>query len=95
MEEKRTCSNCGARLRPGARFCSSCGAIIRNNTQTETVETPQTPQEPIKQPVKVPRQNEYKPVQQEVYYYEKPIKKEQKRVVPKQHKVVKETFSID
>ena len=94
MEEKRTCSNCGARLRPGARFCSSCGAIIRNNNQTETVETPQ---EPIKQSVKVPRQNEYKPVQQEVYYYEKPIKKEkeQKRVVPKQHKVVKETFSID
>ena len=96
MEEKRTCSNCGARLRPGARFCSSCGAIIRNNTQQEVTETQQVPQEPVKQPVRVPRQNEYKPTQ-EVYYYEKPTKKakEPKRVVPKQYKVQKETFSLD
>ncbi len=97
MEEKRTCSNCGARLRPGSRFCSACGAIIRNNPQSEVTETPEVAQEPVKQPVRNPRQSEYKPVQQEVYYYEKPAKKtkEPKRVAPKQPKVEKETFSFD
>ena len=98
MEEKRTCSNCGARLRPGARFCSACGAIIRNNTPVEVAETPKVPQEPVQQPVRVPRQNEYKSVQKEVYYYEKPSKKakEARRVVQKQpKKVEKETFSFD
>lgn len=97
MEEKRTCSNCGARLRPGARFCSACGAIIRNNPQPEVVETPEQIQEPVKQPVKVPRQSEYKSSQQEVYYYEKPAKKakEPKRTAPKQPKIEKDTFSFD
>lgn len=98
MEEKRTCSNCGARLRPGARFCSACGAIIRNNPKPEIVEPVQEvkPQEPVK-PVRVPRQSDYRPVQQEVYYYEKPAKKskEPKRVAPKQPKVEKETFAFE
>ena len=97
MEEKRTCSNCGARLRQGARFCSACGAIIRNNTKPENVEPvlEVKPQEPVK-PVRVPRQSDYRPVQQEVYYYEKPAKnsKEPKRVAPKQPKVEKETFDL-
>ena len=29
MGEKRNCPDCGARLRPEARFCSVCGKIIK------------------------------------------------------------------
>ena len=100
MEEKRTCTNCGARLRPGARFCSTCGAIIRNNPKTENVESveevKQVPQEPVKKTSRVPRHTEYNPEQQEVYYYEKPKKtKEPKREIPKQYKTEKETFAFE
>lgn len=101
MEEKRTCSNCGARLRPGARFCSACGAIIRNTSKQEVVEDNQevkvTPQEPAQKPNRVPRQSDYKAAQQEVYYYEKPAKKakEPKKQVPKEPREVKDAFSFD
>ena len=107
MEEKRTCSSCGARLRPGARFCSACGAIIRNNARPEPVQPVQdavkTPVEPVQQPTRVPRPKEVQPKQQEVYYYEKPSKKqkEPKREVPKepkqpkQSKNKKDSFSVD
>ena len=58
------CEECGAKLRPGARFCSACGTIVRN-----------TPK-----PVETPQVQEAKPVYKEVevYYYERPTKKNKK-----------------
>ena len=86
-EEKRKCDNCGARLRPGARFCSSCGAIIRVN---------QTPKasEPVVQQVITPEDNnqnsKIENTRKEFVYNEKVSKKSKGPKKEKQPKEPKE-----
>lgn len=109
MEEiKRTCSNCGARLRPGARFCSACGSIVRVAPKTEEPQhdVNPTPQEPEKTPIRGPR-GEGNSRPKELYYYEKTDKKSKeskretpkretpKREAPKKTRVEKETLCFD
>ena len=98
MDEKRTCYNCGARLRQGARFCSSCGAIIRTNRVEEPAQEQQPIQQPTPQPQpeRVPVRETRKPEtsQQELYFYEKPAKKSQSRG-PKKEPQQKESLSFN
>ncbi len=100
MEEKRICSDCGARLRPGAKFCSACGAIIRNNPPAVQNEQPvETQTKPVeKTPVKEPRRPEPNARRSEYYFYEKPstkAKPAKKANDVKYKKQVKETNSIE
>ncbi len=91
-EEKRKCDNCGARLRPGARFCSSCGAIIRVN---------QTPKasEPVVQQVITPEDNnqnsKIENTRKEFVYNEKVLKKSKGPKKEKQPKEPKEGKSFE
>lgn len=100
MDEKRTCYNCGARLREGARFCSSCGAIIRNTrveeqAKEQPVQNTTPKSQPEKGQVRENRQNNVKPetTTKELYFYEKPNKKSRDKKSTKEQS--KESFSIE
>ncbi len=100
MEEKRTCTSCGARLRPGTRFCSACGAIVRNTPKPESVESTTEVKpvnhEPVKNNHTPHRHPNYNSENNEVYYYERPQKsKEPKKEVSKQYRTAKESFSFE
>ncbi|MBQ8293056.1 MAG: InlB B-repeat-containing protein [Bacilli bacterium] len=93
QQEKRTCYNCGGRLRPGARFCSTCGAIIRTPKKEEAPQPVQETTTQVQQPDQTPVRNtkvEAKKQPKELFFYEKTSKKQ--RTAKKEEK---DTFAFE